>query len=878
MNRIGIGILLIVTAVHADALEDAIEGLKSDNWRTVITAARAVESLTSKPKKVAPLYVHNLRWNDEVVRKAMRRVLIRWRADAAPALVKGLKKNKDKFHRREIAKTLLEIGAYSEDESSNMIKLLNDPDVITRHLLAETLAKHGKDVEPLLQRALGSRSSDMQEGAAWALGARGVTSVPLLRAALHHKKARVRAGALLAVSYLKAGFRAFTADVRPLLASPDVSVRRAAASALGRIGTGSAEAVAGLIGVLGDTDFYVREAAVQGLTKLAPTSINPSIEALGGKNAAAARRVLVAIGRSAFSDLQLGTASKNPLVRENCVLVFGEALPFDTVPLSGMISLLDDKVAAVRRATVVTIGVRDPSDWFEKLISSATDADATVREAVMRALGRAKSNPQILAALGTGTADKDPAVHLAAAAALWNFGEPSDVLKLALQHLAGSDQKLRTAACIALRPMGRAAKSAIPALIAMGPDRAAVDALGAITASHGGGLIGRAKRFAKAPKKTQESIDAALSWLASVQDRKASGKNKSDGRWDSDNFIAHDKGGDPGQPLYDAGVTGLALSAFLAVGRADNDAVREGLAYLVRKQNSAGVFSNTRSQHFQLAHAFALAAVCEAWILTGNPNHRRAAQLGVDFCVASRTPGGGWRYDPRGSENDTDVTVVMMHVLALAERGGLEVDPGAFFGGGAWIHSMTDGLVGYNERGGLSARPPGLQDLFPPDGTGSMSAAGLWGMALTENHGVTSPDFDFAIKWCRKLPPVWAGGRVDMYYWYWGSLYFHARGGKDGGRWKSSLKKALVGHQSKSGPAKGSWAPDGPWGKDGGRIYSTAICSLALATPYRMVPQYWKVKPSGPYAAGAKALATLAKSKDPVIAKRAALWLTRAGG
>ena len=110
-----------------------------------------------------------------------------------------------------------------------------------------------------------------------------------------------------------------------------------------------------------------------------------------------------------------------------------------------------------------------------------------------------------------------------------------------------------------------------------------------------------------------------------------------------------------GGPLYSDGLTGMALSAFLSVGYLDRGKdqpyarnVREGLEYLMRIQMGDGCLSTTKqSMHFMLVHAFATIAMCEAWILTGDPRYGRCAQRALDFSCAARNPGLAWRYEPR---------------------------------------------------------------------------------------------------------------------------------------------------------------------------------------------------------------------------------------
>ena len=61
----------------------------------------------------------------------------------------------------------------------------------------------------------------------------------------------------------------------------------------------------------------------------------------------------------------------------------------------------------------------------------------------------------------------------------------------------------------------------------------------------------------------------------------------------------------------------------------------------------------------------------------------------------------------------------------------------------------------------------------------------------------------------------------------------HQLAGKGWVKWNWALKKALLPHQVTEGCARGSWDPDGPWGTQGGRVYSTALCTLMLQNYYR---------------------------------------------
>ena len=67
------------------------------------------------------------------------------------------------------------------------------------------------------------------------------------------------------------------------------------------------------------------------------------------------------------------------------------------------------------------------------------------------------------------------------------------------------------------------------------------------------------------------------------------------------------------------------------------------------------------------------------------------------------------------------------------------------------------------------------------------------------------------------------------------SAMFQA-GGKPYETWRTSLATSVLAQQRKDGDFcqyRGSWDPIGPWGPDGGRVYSTALLALCLEVRYR---------------------------------------------
>ena len=75
-----------------------------------------------------------------------------------------------------------------------------------------------------------------------------------------------------------------------------------------------------------------------------------------------------------------------------------------------------------------------------------------------------------------------------------------------------------------------------------------------------------------------------------------------------------------------------------------------------------------------------------------------------------------------------------------------------------------------------------------------------------------------------------------MYYWYYATLAMYQVGGNAWKTWRQAMGPAMVETQRKDGDFcqyKGSWDPIGPWGADGGRVYSTAVMAMCLQVYYR---------------------------------------------
>ncbi|MDF1702092.1 MAG: terpene cyclase/mutase family protein, partial [Planctomycetota bacterium] len=361
------------------------------------------------------------------------------------------------------------------------------------------------------------------------------------------------------------------------------------------------------------------------------------------------------------------------------------------------------------------------------------------------------------------------------------------------------------------------------------------------------------------PRPAERTVDDALRWLAAHQ--------SPNGSWEAAGFVnwcdgkpsvdATHRPDGQGKALHDVGVTGLAMMAFLGAGYTNRGkhpyavTVSKAARYLKNVQDPEGCFGPRKTQQYIYGHATASLAMIELYAMTQSPIFKGSAQKALDFIALSRNPYFGWRYGVKPGDNDTSVTTWMVMCLksamlannAAVRRGQeapLRVDGQAFAGARAWLDKVTDpehGRVGYVQRGTGPARAQEMMDRFPSEKSESMTAAGMLARIVMGEDPATSSTIQKGAQLVSKVPPVWnpSDGSIDMYYWYYGTLAMFQVGGKHWRAWSRAMQTSILDNQRRDTGFchfKGSWDPIGPWGHDGGRVYSTALmclCAQAFA-------------------------------------------------
>ena len=218
------------------------------------------------------------------------------------------------------------------------------------------------------------------------------------------------------------------------------------------------------------------------------------------------------------------------------------------------------------------------------------------------------------------------------------------------------------------------------------------------------------------PRDVREIYDRGLQFLAASQSE--------DGTWD---------GGEPGPNMKEglgnaaqadgswasagkqgAGVTALALLAFLASGEDANFGIysghiRKALRSVIRNQNAKTGYIGPSMYH----HGFAMLALAEAYGAVDEsslwPDNKAPRSIGQALELAVRTaitsqkknPNGAWRYSPDARDADASVSGAVIIGLLAARNAGIEVPDQSIDKAIAYLRSMTDrsGDVFYQNLG-----------------------------------------------------------------------------------------------------------------------------------------------------------------------------------
>lgn len=395
-------------------------------------------------------------------------------------------------------------------------------------------------------------------------------------------------------------------------------------------------------------------------------------------------------------------------------------------------------------------------------------------------------------------------------------------------------------------------------------------------------------------EQSERAVELSLQWLSSVQ--------SADGHWDAETYgaglVKLDESGvdrDYAGRDADTGITALVMLSFLGAGYTHEYTPQQGkyavqvdraLDYLIRTQGADGNFCGDAKKYSRMyCHAMATYAIAEALgmqedlvmgplvdpesLSTGidlahGPQAIMLGSLGipapilfsatrpmssqyadstaygmrkvddirlrsallkaVTYTVSQQDPvSGGWRYK-FGQEGDISMFGWQMMSLKSAEIAGVRIDPRVRSRMVNFLNSVRQG-----QHGGLFSyrRTEQVNPVMTAEALFCQQMLGLPQDSASSRESVR-----YLLK---NMPRL---SSLNLYYWYYGTLAMYQVGGSSWEEWNRVVRDTLVQQQRRDGDFAGSWDPNGPWGRYGGRLYSTAVATLTLEVYYRLLPLY----------------------------------------
>ncbi|PCJ60573.1 MAG: hypothetical protein COA79_08355 [Planctomycetota bacterium] len=298
----------------------------------------------------------------------------------------------------------------------------------------------------------------------------------------------------------------------------------------------------------------------------------------------------------------------------------------------------------------------------------------------------------------------------------------------------------------------------------------------------------------------------AIAWLNKAQSES--------GSWSAEDWGTDVK--------YTIGLTGLALLAYTSIE--DKDAsqfksISKAVQYLKNQQKEDGHFGDKNFNQLY-NQGIATVALIKAQEKYPNLNLQNLIKKSLAFITKSQMPKGGWGYFEKDTQANTSISVWQIHSLILAKQTKIadysaEIKKGLF-----WFKDVmdNDGQFGYR-------RPNDF-----PFGRTALNFMGsiFW----LYDDDVPFNKAESKIKFRESLEQIAVSPKKYMNYY---QFYFLTTALKELKRKKHfqlarMVQNILLKKQIKSGPMEGSWEPNDTWGQTGGRIYSTAMATISLAS------------------------------------------------
>ncbi|MEE8142416.1 MAG: prenyltransferase/squalene oxidase repeat-containing protein [Planctomycetota bacterium] len=268
------------------------------------------------------------------------------------------------------------------------------------------------------------------------------------------------------------------------------------------------------------------------------------------------------------------------------------------------------------------------------------------------------------------------------------------------------------------------------------------------------------------------------------------------------------------------GVTALACMAFLSNGSLPGrgpyaEQVERGLDYVLKHTQTNGFISVNESRMY--SHAFASLFLAEIYGMTGMEKVRKKLKRAVSLIVQAQNSQGGWRYQPGAPDADMSITVCQVMALRAAHNAGIHIPK-----------VTIDNAIRY-VRLSYNPRRSAFQYQQSPSSRHSFA---LTAAGVTALYGAGAYDDEFirsglVFMWEHLPRHFQAADRFDYYYGvYYGTQAAFQCGGEYWEKWHEYFWRDMLKLQSR----------DGSWKDLVGRNYGTAMACVILQVPYQYLP------------------------------------------
>ncbi len=397
--------------------------------------------------------------------------------DASAAII-ALMNDKDESVRTNAALAIGEIGCRSEEAMCGLAFLLQDSSPSVRGQAAMTFGKFGPAAEahrPALIDMLNDSSVETATSAAIALAA---TGEPVPEGALFYVLAlnRDAASHKLAESSLpKIGTAGVDALVASLNKSKEITVRREAATMLGKMGEDAKRAVPALKEALADKDAELQNRAAMTLVDLDDVPIEaslPMIRVMRDYDAIRAK-CLAAFAKmnehATDVPLELMKATGDVHVRRQSARVLGHLAPRfrqNPEPLAFGLNDVDETVRSLSIEALANCGA-EPKKLVPLLVPALIDKSYDIGVQAAKVLATFRDEPLAMVALADARLKiVNPSVKAAAGKGIWAAGASArPALPALIEALKTEDLALRTWALKSIANIGPDAADAVPQLV-----------------------------------------------------------------------------------------------------------------------------------------------------------------------------------------------------------------------------------------------------------------------------------------------------------------------------------------------------------------------------------------------------------------------------